>query len=148
MNESIERFFTSPAFAVVGVSRDEKKFGNTLFREMNKHSLTVYPVNPHLATIEGVKCYATISGLPEEVQSVVIVVHPEDTQPIVAECKQKGIHNIWLQQGAESDEAIAYAREHDLNLLHKQCVLMLVEPVKSIHALHRWVDKILHKYPV
>ncbi len=147
MNQDIKAFLSSEAFAVVGVSRNPRKFGNAVFREMRKKGLDVHPVHPHLDAFDGVACVGQISRLPATVHSVVVVVHPEDARKIVAECCEHGIRHIWLQQGAESEEAIAYANEHGLNLIHGQCVLMFLEPVKSIHALHRWVNKLFGRYP-
>jgi predicted CoA-binding protein len=147
MNQAIERFFLSPAYAVVGVSRNPRKFGNTIFREMKRKGLSVYPVHPYLDAVEGVSCARTLRELPSSVHSVVVVVHPEDAVKVVAECHDQGIQHVWLQQGAESDEAIAFAEEHGLNLIHGQCVLMFLEPVKSFHAFHRWVNKLVGKYP-
>jgi predicted CoA-binding protein len=146
MNEAIEKFFSSDAYAVVGVSEDRRKFGNAVFREMRDREFNVYPVNPRLSFVEDRVCYKTVSDLPEEVRSVVIVVQPQVAEQVVAECKWKGIENIWLQRGAQSREAIAYAKENGLNLVHGECVLMFLEPVKSFHALHRWVKKLTGTY--
>ena len=147
MRESIDKFFSSGAYAVVGVSQKRHKFGNQVFREMKQRGFTVYPVHKTLSSVEGERCFPTVSDLPETVQSVVIVLHPEDSEMVVAQCKWKGIQNIWLQPGAESDSIVAYAHEYDLNLVHDLCVLMFLEPVKSLHSVHRWVNKIVGKYP-
>jgi hypothetical protein len=147
MKTSIERFFSSQAYAVVGVSRSTRKFGNVAFREMKKHGLDVYPVNPYLEQLDGERCFESVSALPAEVQSVIVVVHPEEAERVVAACKAKGIANIWLQQGAESDGAIVYAQENGLNLIHGYCVLMFLEPVKSFHAFHRWIASVVGRYP-
>ena len=144
---AIDKFFASPPYAVVGVSRHKHKFGNTIFHEMKRRGLAVYPVHPHLAEIEGMTCFASIADVPDEVQSVVVVVHPEDVRQIITACARKGIENIWLQQGAESDEAVEFARHNKLNVVHGQCVLMFLDPVKSFHAAHRWVNKLIGAYP-
>jgi predicted CoA-binding protein len=44
---------------------------------------------------------------------------------------------VWLQQGAESPEALALARDLGLNLVARKCVLMYAPPVRSFHAWHR-----------
>ena len=147
VKNDITKFFSSKAYAVVGVSRDKKKFGSTVFRAMNSRFFTVYPVNPHLSTFDDVQCVATVRDLPDEVQSVVIVVHPEDARHILTECKHKGIENIWLQPGAESDDAIEFAKHNGMNVIHHQCILMFLEPVELFHALHRWVNKRTGAYP-
>jgi predicted CoA-binding protein len=148
MREAIDKFFSSEAYAVVGVSENKHKFGNAAFRAMKEHGLSAYPVNTHLSTFEGERCYEKVTDLPDEVQSVVLVVPPSSAEQVLVECKWKGIHNVWLQQGSESDEAIAYGKEYKLNVIHGECVLMFLEPVKSLHALHRWVNKLVGRYPV
>ena len=66
----IDRFFDSEAFAVIGVSADRKKFGNAVFRKMRDAGLTVFPVHPTLASVEGEACYHSVGELPAEVKSV------------------------------------------------------------------------------
>jgi predicted CoA-binding protein len=148
MKQAIDQFFSSDAYAVVGVSRNKNKFGSAVYRTMKERELTVYPVNSHLAKFDDDKCYEKVTDLPDDVQSVVIVVPPDSAEQVIAECKWKGIHNVWLQQGSQSDEAIAYGKEYNLNVIHGECVLMFLEPVKSIHSLHRWINKVVGKYPV
>lgn len=147
MKTAIEQFFQSKAYGVVGVSRNSRKFGNAVFREMKKKGLAVFPVSKYLGKIEDAPCCARIADLPVEVESVVVVVHPQEATSIVSESHKKGIKNIWLQQGAESDEAIAYAEAHGMNLIHGQCILMFAEPVKSFHAFHRWINRLVGTYP-
>ena len=49
----IEAFFQSGAYAVIGVSSDRRKFGNSVFRTMKEKGFTVYPVHPVSETVEG-----------------------------------------------------------------------------------------------
>jgi predicted CoA-binding protein len=148
MKEAVDKFFSSEAYAVVGVSENKHKFGSTAYRAMKEHRLSVYPVNTHLSMFEGDRCYEKVTDLPDDVQSVVIVVPPESAQQVLAECKWKGIQNVWLQPGSESSEALSYTKENGMNVVHGQCILMFLEPVKSIHALHRWVNRIAGRYPI
>lgn len=147
MNDQIKTFLAAEAFAIIGVSRSKNKFGNTIFREMRKKGFDLHPVHPELTTIDGVKCVKEIAGLPDNTGSAIIVVHPEEAVNILAQCHARGINNVWLQQGAESDEAIAFAKDHSMNLVHGKCVLMFTEPVRSIHAVHRWFSKVTGNYP-
>ena len=148
MKEAIDKFFSSEAYAVVGVSRNKYKFGTTAFHALQKRQFPVYPVNSHLSAFDDQKCYEKVTDLPDAVQSVVIVVPPDSAEQVVAECKWKGIQNVWLQPGSESSEALSYAQENRMNVIHGQCILMFLEPVQSFHALHRWVNKVVGKYPL
>ena len=44
---SIDDFLKQRTIAVVGASRDKRKFGNTLFRELRSKGYAAIPVNPH-----------------------------------------------------------------------------------------------------
>ena len=143
----IESFFTSKAYAVVGVSADRKKFGNSVFRTMKQKGFTVYPVHPIRETVEGEKCYRSVADLPPEVSSVVTVVPPATTEAVVREGLAKGIKHIWMQPGSDSKAAIEVARAAGASVVEGDCSLMFLEPVESIHAFHRWLKKLLGRYP-
>ncbi len=145
--ETIDAFFTSEAFAVVGVSGDQKKFGNIVYRTMKEKEAVVYPVHPSSEKVEGDTCYANVSALPAGVHSVVTVVPPAITTAVVKECAAKGITHVWMQPGSESPEAIAGAEKAGIKVISGECILMFIEPVESFHAFHRFVKKVVGRYP-
>jgi predicted CoA-binding protein len=145
--EMIDAFFATEAFAVVGVSANQHKFGNIVYRTMKEKEAVVYPVHPTLSTVEGDACYPTVATLPDAVHSVIIVVPPAVTAAVVGECAKKGITHVWMQPGAESNEAIAAAESAGIAVIHHECILMFLEPVKSVHAFHRFINKVVGKYP-
>lgn len=144
---SIEQFFLSPAFAVIGVSGNQKKFGNSAYRAMKERKLPVFPVNPHLTSVEGDTCYPSILEVPDTVKSAIIVIPPRATETVIVDCVQKGIRALWMQPGSESDRAIDEAEINGLTVIKGQCLLMFLEPVTSAHAFHRWVNKFIGAYP-
>jgi uncharacterized protein len=144
---SIKKFFDSPAYAVIGASADKRKFGNVVFRTMKEKGFTVYPVNPSHKEIEGTPCVASVADLPDTVKSVVTVVPPPVTEQCIADCKAKGIEAVWMQPGSESKRAINDAEKEGLAVISPDCILMFIEPVESFHALHRFITKLLGKYP-
>jgi len=143
----IEAFFEAPAYAVVGVSANRKKFGNVVFRLMGEKQFAVYPVHPTLETVEGKYCYRTVADLPEDVQAVVTVVPPAVTEQVVQECLDRGIRHFWMQPGSESPSAVRAARAAGATVVQHECILMFLEPVESVHALHRWITKLVGSYP-
>jgi predicted CoA-binding protein len=52
-----------------------------------------------------------------------------------------------MQQGSESRNAIKFCEENGISAVHNECIMMFVEPVKSIHSFHRWINKLVGKYP-
>jgi predicted CoA-binding protein len=143
----IEAFFSSGAYAVIGVSADRKKFGNIVYRMMKEKQFTVYPVNPKLGTVEGDRCYASIADLPPDVKSIITVVPPQVTEEVVGESIKKGVTGCWIQPGSDSVAAVDNAKAAGLIVIHHQCILMFLEPMESFHALHRWLKKLFGTYP-
>jgi len=133
--------------AVVGVSRQGKKFGNYAFRELRSKGYKVFPVHPQAETIEGERCYASLGSLPEPVDGVLIVVPPAQTEQVVREAAVAGIRRVWMQQGAESPAAIKFCQENGISEVHGECILMFSEPAVWFHRAHRWVWKLLGKLP-
>jgi len=117
LNKSIEQFFAGASYAVVGASRDRSKYGNKVLRAYLHAGRKVFPVNPSADEVEGVRSYPDLSSLPERVHSVSIVTPPEVTEAVVDEAVRLGIRNVWMQPGAESDEAIRRAEEAGMNVI-------------------------------
>jgi len=87
----------------------------------------VYPVNPKEKLIEGLSVIASVSDLPSEVDSISIITPPAVTEKIVEEAIQKGIKNIWMQPGAESDKAIQNCKQHKINIIAGgPCILVIL----------------------
>ncbi len=144
---AVENFLKCKNIAVVGVSRKPNKFGNVIYKELKKKGLNVYAVNPKLEDIEGNKCYKNLRELKGIIDGVVNVVSPAQTEIVVREVNEIGVKNIWMQQGSESDEAIKFCIENGINEVHKECILMFAEPVKTFHSFHRWIWKVMGKLP-
>jgi hypothetical protein len=144
---TIDSFVQSKEIAVIGVSRSGEKFGNTIFRELRDKGYAVYPVNPHADEIEGTRCYQSVRELPNAVDGIVVVVKPEQSEQVVREAAAAGIEKVWLQQGAESREALAACDELGIPVVSRNCILMFAEPVESIHKFHRFLRRIFGKMP-
>ena len=117
LETAIAQFFASSAFGVVGASNNRQKYGNKVLRVYLQHQKKVYPVNPHEAVIEGLNAVPRIFELPPEVKSISIITPPQITQKIVLEAISHGIKNIWMQPGAENDEAISQCKDQAINVI-------------------------------
>ncbi|MBI9072799.1 MAG: CoA-binding protein [Melioribacteraceae bacterium] len=144
---NIDEFLAKKNIALFGVSRSKKKFGDTIFKELKSKNYNIIPLNPNIETYNEQKCFSNIKDINTEVDAAVLVVKPEVTEKIIPGIIESGIKNIWMQQGSVSDKAVAYCREHEVNLVYNECILMFAEPVKSIHCFHRWLWKLLNKLP-
>ncbi|MBT9169012.1 MAG: hypothetical protein DDT19_02364 [Syntrophomonadaceae bacterium] len=121
---AVQQMLAKKVWAVVGVSADRSKFGYKVFKRLLEAGYTVYAVNPKLGELEGRQVYPELSSLPEVPDVVNCVVPPAVTEEIVPQCARQGIKYLWLQPGAECDEALELANKHSVVA---ECACVLVE---------------------
>jgi len=146
-SESINLFLQQPQIAVIGISRNKNKFGNTVYRSLKKKGIKVLPVNPHLTDFNGDKCFSSIETLPPDVNALFVNTPPEKTIKIVESAINKGIQHLWLQQGSTDDAVMKYLEGKDINYVSDRCIMMFVHPVGSFHKVHKFLSKITGNFP-
>jgi len=126
IQEQIQQFLASTAFGVVVASANQEKYGNKVLRCYLQNGKNAFPINPTELRIEGIACAASISELPPEVLSISMITPPTVTAKLVPLAIEKGIHNIWMQPGAEHPEAVALCREKGINVIADGSCLLVV----------------------
>ena len=96
--------------AVIGASSNRSKFGNRAVRAFQRQGYTVVPINPHEAEVEGLKAYASVLDVPGTIDMASIYVPPEIGEHVIDDIARKGIAEVWLNPGSESDGLIARAK--------------------------------------
>jgi uncharacterized protein len=124
LQDLVSEFMQQKRFAVIGATDNPKKYGNEIVKNLKNRGYEVYPVNPRLKEVEGLKAYAKLSDIPVRVDVVDFVVPPQVTEKILEECREIGLNRIWLQPGSESEKAIEYCRVNNMQVLHDICVMM------------------------
>jgi predicted CoA-binding protein len=100
--------------AVIGASNNRQKFGNRAVRAYHQQGYTVIPINPRETSVEGLKTYASVLDVPGPVDMASFYVPPEIGEQVIEEVAKKGITEIWLNPGAESDALLSRARALNL----------------------------------
>ena len=139
--KNISEFLNAGKYAVAGVSRNPKKFGHIVYTTLRKKNMDVVPVNPNPLVIDGMEAFRSVSDLPADISALIIVTQPEETLPVAREAINKGIKQIWIQQGAESRKVLEELEKENINLITKECILMYWKPT-GIHSFHRFLKKI------
>ena len=96
--------------AVIGASNDRSKFGNRAVRAYRLQGYTVIPINPHEREVEGLKAYKSVLDVPGTIDMASFYVPPEVGEQVMNEVAKKGIAEVWLNPGAESDRLIQQAQ--------------------------------------
>src|SRR3972149_5092783 len=98
--EDVRCFLAEKTLAIAGISRDEKSFSRSAYRNLRRKGYRILPVNPNAREIEGEKCYPNLGALPEKVGGVILFTQPAETEKVIREAADLGIKRIWIQQGA------------------------------------------------
>jgi len=144
--KQIENFLAATPIALVGVSRNPKKFGQAAFKELWEKGLDLIPVNPHSDEILGHKAYRDVKSLPSEVKGIIVMTKKDQTAEVVRNAAAKGIKNIWIQQMADSKEALKEFEGTDINFVTGECILMHYKP-HSFHKFHKGIRKFFGVFP-
>ena len=115
LEAKVHDFLAQKRIAVAGVSRDNSHHptGNLIYHRLKKDGHEVFPVNPHMQTFEGDRCYPDLQSIPGGVDGVVIITRPTTTQQIVRDCNEAGVRRVWMHQSvgkntSVSQEAVDY----------------------------------------
>lgn len=105
--------------ALVGATDHLTSFGGRVYQQMMGFGFkgNIYPINPRLPDIRGVKCYPNIKDLPEVPDHVGIVVSAERVFDVLTECGEKGVKFATVFSGGFSESGTAEGRERQKKLI-------------------------------
>jgi len=154
LEAKVDDFLAQKRIAVAGVSRNHSHHpaGNLIYHRLKKAGHEVFPVNPHLQTFEGDRCYPDLKSIPGGVDGVVIITRPEVTERLVHDCGDAGIRRVWMHQSMASGSsvspaAVEYCRQHDISVIAGACPMMFGSDVDFGHACMRWMMKVTGGLP-
>ncbi|KAL7272439.1 hypothetical protein RUND412_004754 [Rhizina undulata] len=124
MDAAVKSFFSSPQFAVVGVSASPTKFGYKVLSWYLNHSLPVTAIKPNSPPILSHQPISSLSELPAPDQtSISIITPPKATLEVLKEALNLGVKNVWFQPGAADKECVEFAREAGMEVVDGYCIL-------------------------
>ena len=131
---SIHNMLNPRSIAVVGAS-PRMAYGGRMLAAALKASarVNVYPVNPRYEEVQGVKCYPSVTALPETPDVVCVVVSSEQVLDVLNESHKKGtkaavvISAGFSERGTQEGrdlqlQVAAFARESGLRISGPNCL--------------------------
>ena len=107
-----------PTVAILGASRDRRKFGNQSVRAHVQQGYEVFPVNPHADEVEGLRAYPNLASVPvEKLDRISVYLPPEIGMTLLDEIKTRGAKEVWFNPGSDSDELVARAEQIGLEII-------------------------------
>ena len=99
------------SIVVLGASLDRRKFGNKTVRAYREYGMTVLPVNPREATVEGLKAYPSLDAISEPLDYVSLYVPPAVGLQLLPAIAAKSPRELWINPGSESDDLLDAAAD-------------------------------------
>ncbi|MBD24188.1 MAG: hypothetical protein CMG46_04195 [Candidatus Marinimicrobia bacterium] len=109
--------------AIVGASKNPKKFSYEVLRVLHETGYNVIPVNPKEESndIYGLKCYGSLSSIQHPVDMVDIFRNSEAVYEVTEEAIKIGAKVIWMQIGVRNDKAAEVAEAAGLKVIMNRC---------------------------
>ena len=131
--DSIGRFFYPRTIALVGVSR-QFGFGHGLPGFLVKCGLgdRVFPVNPKIREIEGLRVYPSVQDIPVDIDLACVLVPAPVVPDVLSACIEKGVKAVIVMsagfaetgaEGRQRQETIArMARDAGIRMMGPNCI--------------------------
>jgi acetate---CoA ligase (ADP-forming) len=129
----LDALFRPKAVAVVGASVKELNVGNRIIKNLVDFGFTgeIYPINPKVDEIRGVRAYKSILDVPTDVDVVHLPIPAASVPPVIEECGKKGVKFVILNGGGFSEigpvgaaieeECISKAKKYNIRIFGPNC---------------------------
>lgn len=124
---AMRRIMNPQSIAVIGASAEEGKIGYAVVRNIldGGYRGKVYPINPRMAEIQGLKAYPSIGDVPGEVDVAVFAIPAPAVAGALDQAGEKGVAGaVLIPSGfAETgqvelqDDMVAVARKHNVRVM-------------------------------
>ena len=109
--------------AVVGASRNRKKFGNKCVRAYHQAGWTVYPINPATSEVEGLPAFRALDAVPEKVDRISLYTPPDRTRQLLPQLPPEA--EIFFNPGTADEALMAQARQLGLRV-RNACAIVAI----------------------
>ncbi|MBZ5534333.1 MAG: acetate--CoA ligase family protein [Acidobacteriia bacterium] len=95
-NHPLDPIFKPQSIAIIGASRKKGSIGREILHNLMEYEFNgkIFPVNPSADVIHSIKCFPSVTAIPDAVDLAVIVVPRSQVLEIVDECGKKGIRGL------------------------------------------------------
>src|SRR5829696_402239 len=151
-SRSIGRLLTPRSVAVIGASTDPAKVGHVVFGNLMAYGFQgpVYPVHPEARHVGGVRAYASVLDIPDDVDLAVVAVPAAAVAGVVEQCARKRVRGLVVVSGGfgegglgERDRAgrelqqalVAAARAQGMRVVGPNCLgVVNADPAVRLNA--------------
>jgi predicted CoA-binding protein len=123
MEDEIKEILTScKTIAIVGISNKPDRDSYIVAEYLLNQGYKIFPVNPNIDTVLGLKAYPDLISIPEDIEIVDIFRRPEFVDEIVDQAIEKRAKVVWMQLGVINESAAEKARKAGLKVVMNKCI--------------------------
>lgn len=111
--------------AVLGASTKQERYSYKAIQMLKDHGHEVFPVNPAYPEVLDLKCYPSLSELPEKIHTLSVYVSPDKIQPFIEDIIQLAPERVILNPGSESKDLVESLEKAAIGYL-EACTLVLL----------------------
>ncbi len=102
---SVHNALHPASVAVIGASTDPSKIGHAVLANLLRGNFTgpVFPVNPDARSVRGVRAYASVTEIPDEVDLAVVAVPAAGIDEVMDSCLAKGVTTLVVVSSGFAD---------------------------------------------
>jgi len=150
--EILEKVFKPKSIALIGASRDPKKLGNIILKNIMEGGFkgNIFPVNPNAEKVYGLETYQSITKIPVDIDLAIIAVPSIAVPTVLQECIEKGvkvgiiISAGFRETGANGEDlekvVTKIAKEGGIRILGPNCLGVVNATEKMDATLSRVID--------
>ncbi len=113
---------SAKTIAVVGLSNKPDRPSYDVAGYLQEAGYRIIPVNPTIKEALGEKAYASLRDIKEKIDVVQIFRRPEEVPAVVEDAIAVGAKVVWMQPGAENEDAAARAEAAGLKVVVGACM--------------------------
>jgi predicted CoA-binding protein len=136
MEKLINEMLGKKRWAVVGATRNTKKYGYKIYKLLKEKNYDVIPINPVHKDIEGDLTKTDLLSIDSEIDCVSIVVSPERSEKVVDDAIKLGIKYLWFQPGTFTLEIIEKAENAGITVVFYDCILVEIGKRDSVDGIY------------
>ena len=148
---AIDRFYVNGRIAVIGASRDKRKYGHALLAALRTRGYDAVPVNPNASAIDGIPCFGNIKDVAPKAEAAIAVLAAPKLEAVVRDCAAAGVRTLWMHEhvmkGVRNPRAIYLCEENGIECIAGFCPMMFLPKTGLQHKIHGSILKLFGAYP-
>ncbi len=134
MNRDLKPFFDSEGVAIIGATNKTNKLSFGIVKNLTLYGFkgSIYPVNPKVDEILGLKCYPDILSVPDPVDLAVIILPASVVFQTIQDCEKRGIKAVTVISGGFKElgasgellekTILQFIKDHNMRMVGPNCV--------------------------